>query len=72
MVLAGVALERYVLVAPSLAPTRLLLNPIPLFGGLLFLGLLMLSVLVFLSRYSPISSAEAAFREIDEAREGAE
>lgn len=61
--IAGVALERYVLIVPSLAPTRLLINPLPALVFLAFAGTLILSVAAFLERYSPVSSADEALRE---------
>lgn len=66
LAIIGVALERYVLVVPSVAIHRLLLNPIPLFGFLAFLGLFILSVIWFVNRYEPLSAAEAAFPQLGE------
>lgn len=65
IVLIGIVLERYVLVVPSVAIHKLLLNPIPLFGFLVFLGLFVLSVIWFLNRYEPLSAAEAAFPQLE-------
>lgn len=61
LAIAGVTLERYVLVVPSVAFHNLLISPIPAFGALAFLGLFVLSVIWFMSRYEPVSAAEAAF-----------
>ncbi len=62
MAIVGVALERYVLVVPSILPAKLMLNPL---GGLVllaFLGAMVLSVAAFVRRYSPVSSADEALR----------
>jgi Ni/Fe-hydrogenase subunit HybB-like protein len=60
LAVVGVALERYVLVVPSILPHRLMASPL---SGLVFIGLtcaFIVSLLLFLKRYSPISTAEAA------------
>ncbi|MHB1459487.1 MAG: hypothetical protein ACYC0V_21460 [Armatimonadota bacterium] len=58
MVLAGVHLERYVLIAPSLSPTSIMLNPISKLSILMFIGALLLGIMMFFRRYPPISSAD--------------
>lgn len=65
MVIIGVSLERYVLVVPSVLPLKLGLSPAPAFMGLAFLGVFVLAVVLFLSRYPSISTAEEALREIE-------
>lgn len=69
LVIAGVALERYVLVVPSVMyaldrPGHLLLFPVSALMGLGFLGALVLAVLAFLRRYPAISAADEALKEI--------
>jgi len=65
LIILGVALERYVLVVPSVEPAKLGLSPVPGVGGLAFLGVFMLAVILFLMRYPAISSADEALREIE-------
>lgn len=67
LVVLGVSLERYVLVVPSLEPTRLLLNPWGIIGMLGFAGVFILTIGMFLRRYSPVSAADAALSELEEA-----
>lgn len=58
MVLAGVNLERYVLIAPSLSPSSIMLNPVSKLSLLMFVGALLLGIMMFFKRYAPISSAD--------------
>jgi hypothetical protein len=71
ILIIGVALERYVLVVPSLQPGKLGMSPVSGLGGLLFLGLFALAVVLFLMRYPAISSVDEALREIDPMAEAA-
>lgn len=66
----GVMLERYVLVAASPYPSQTLIHPLGILSVLGFAGLFVLSMIWFLARYSPISSADEALRWIE--REEAE
>lgn len=59
MALAGVAIERYVLVVPSLRPTQVMLYPVSGLCMLGFLGVLVLGIALFFQRYSPVSAADA-------------
>lgn len=65
MVLAGTALDRYVLVVPSVRPSNLLLFPAGILVYLGFAGLFVLAVTAFLARYPAVSSADLALREAD-------
>jgi Ni/Fe-hydrogenase subunit HybB-like protein len=69
MALVGVALERYVLIAPSFYPARPYID----FGIVLipvaFIVLLILAVFVFFRRYSPVSSADEALAHMEPAEE---
>jgi Ni/Fe-hydrogenase subunit HybB-like protein len=58
MVLVGVALDRYVLVTPSIEPHKLMLYPAGMAVLLAYLGAFILAVVTFLSRYSPVSAAD--------------
>lgn len=58
MVLAGVNLERYVLIAPSLSPTSIMLNPVSKLSLLMFIEALLFGIMMFFKRYPPISSAD--------------
>ncbi len=61
----GVSLERYVMVAPSIHPSRLMLFPTGVLTFFAFLGAFLLAVTSFLQRYSPISAPQEALRKID-------
>lgn len=64
VLLVGVALERYVLVVPSMIGTaRIGLAIVPGFSVLFFIGAFTLGVVAFLGRYPAVSSAEAALAE---------
>ena len=65
LVIIGVALERYVLVVPSVSPGTLLLAPAGLLGVLGFSGLFVLAITSFLAKYSPVSSADVALKRSD-------
>jgi hypothetical protein len=65
LVVIGVAIERYVLIVPSIEPGRLMLYPVPMLGGLAFLGAFVLAILWFMGRYSPVSSAEAMLEDVN-------
>ncbi|MBI2842327.1 MAG: hypothetical protein HYX78_02900 [Armatimonadetes bacterium] len=71
LALIGIALERYVLVVPSVKPDDLALSPVSALSGLAFFGAFILSIVVFLMFYQPVSSAQEALREMDSAEEGA-
>jgi len=58
MVLVGVGVERYILVVPSLTPAHLVISPVGALSVLGFAGMFVVSIGWFLSRYSPISSAD--------------
>ena len=59
---AGVALERYVLIVPSILPHTLLVANSAALGGLAFLGAAVLTVSAFVRKYSPISAADEVLR----------
>lgn len=60
LAILGVALERYVLVVPSLKPEDLTLAPLPGLVMVAFAGALILAIAVFRRRYSPVSAADEA------------
>lgn len=60
----GFALERYVLVVPSIHPIRTMLHPAGGLAVFAFLGAFVLATTWFLSRYSPISAADEALKQI--------
>lgn len=60
LIVVGVAIERYVLIVPSIRPERLVLNPVPGLVVLTFLGAFVLAMTAFLRRYPAVSSADAA------------
>jgi hypothetical protein len=62
LVLVGVAIERYVLIVPSLEPDKLLISPVGALSVLGFAGAFVLSMGWFLGRYSPVSAADEALR----------
>ncbi len=64
MSMLGVALERYVLVVPSLEPHELMLFPMAGLSLLGFVGLFGLTTSWFLGRYPLISSADEALKHI--------
>ncbi len=66
LIIIGVGLERYVLVAPSIIPGDPMFNLMPALSILGFLGAFVLAVSLFLRRYSPISAADVALCEMDE------
>jgi Ni/Fe-hydrogenase subunit HybB-like protein len=65
IMLVGVALERYILVVPSVEPGKLGLAALPGLGGLAFFGSFILAVVAFLKRYPSVDTAEEALREIE-------
>ena len=65
LAIIGVALERYVLVVPSLKPQSLLLSPISGLSLLIFLGAFILAIVLFFARYSPVSAAQEALSEVE-------
>lgn len=60
LAIAGVALERYVLVVPSLRPDTLMLFPAGILISLAYLAAFVMAVAVFLSRYRPVSETNLA------------
>lgn len=62
----GFALERYVLVVPSLRLTHLMIFPVGVLGMFLFIGAFIIAVISFLSRYSPISAADEVLKEANQ------
>ena len=64
MALLGVALERYVLVVPSLDEHALLLYPAGILISLGFLGAFLLCITLFLRKYRPVSSADVELKQI--------
>lgn len=60
LVLLGVAIERYVLIVPSIEPHRLMISPIAGLGALAFLGAFVLAAIAFLMRYPSVSTADEA------------
>jgi Ni/Fe-hydrogenase subunit HybB-like protein len=69
LAIIGVGLERYVMVVPSVKPADLMLSGFPLLGVAGFIGALILAVVAFLSRYSPVSAADEALPELEERME---
>ena len=65
LAIIGVALERYVLVVPSLKPQDLLISPVSGLGLLIFLGAFILAIILFFARYSPVSAAQEALNEVE-------
>lgn len=63
LVLVGFALERYVLIVPSIEPHRLLTSPVAGVSLLAFAGAFVLAVAAFLSRYPAVSAADEALAE---------
>ncbi|HET6454823.1 MAG TPA: hypothetical protein VFI02_10495, partial [Armatimonadota bacterium] len=62
LIIVGVALERYVLIVPSISPDRIVLYLAPGLVILAFPGAFVLTVAAFLGRYSPVSRADAELR----------
>jgi Ni/Fe-hydrogenase subunit HybB-like protein len=65
IIIIGIALERYVLVVPSVVPARLGLSFLPGIGALAFIGLFILVTLLFLIRYAPTSAAQEDLRRFE-------
>ncbi len=61
IILVGVALERYILVVPSLEPRKLLTAPAGLLSLFGFLGLFVICITWFLARYRPAAKADEVF-----------
>lgn len=64
MVLAGVHLERYVLIAPALSPESIMLNPVSKLSVFTFAGTMLLAIMMFFKRYPPISSADEELEQL--------
>ena len=62
LIIVGVALERYVLIVPSISPDRIMLHLVPGLVILAFPGAFALTVAAFRVRYSPVSRADAELR----------
>ncbi len=56
MALVGFAIERYVLIVPSIEPGKLMLYPVSVLSVLAFAGAFVLAVAIFLRRYSAENS----------------
>lgn len=65
LVIFGVALERYVLIVPSIDRHRLMISPLGLLGIPAFLVAFIYSVAWFLKRYPSVSSADEALNETE-------
>jgi hypothetical protein len=62
ILLVGIALDRYVLVVPSVFEGVVGLNPIPALSVFFFAGSLLWSVAAFLAKYPAVSTADEALR----------
>ncbi|MCC6445729.1 MAG: hypothetical protein IT210_20030 [Armatimonadetes bacterium] len=58
LILAGVAMERYVLIVPSVEPDRLMLHPLGALSLLAFAGAMVMAVCLFMTRHAPVSAAD--------------
>jgi len=66
LIILGAALERYVLVVPSMLPRKLMLAPSGSLMLLGFLGVFVLGINRFLKRNPLVSQAQAALQEVDQ------